>query len=219
MELIDLPIPEKFRVNQAWSDLTKSINTLFSDNIYNLTKGIANVRDPKLIEKEFLSILASTLGFNLQSDLFDEESYRKLIAALSNYYEVSGTNKIQDFIGYVQNGKYEIKAQWTQDYIKFHDYPKGTTIYDGGSWYITPHVVLKYDAEMYATQPDLSIIESLFYELAPIHLVLKAIVATYYAYMKLYFSAHVVVRIVYPRVVAPTSVNVQAAAVITIIQK
>jgi hypothetical protein len=190
-------LPEKITNIKAWSDLSDAVESIFSSQVWDPTIAISNLRDPEIIEKEYLSLLGGLLGFDIKSDIFAEDDYRRLLSELSKYYEKTGTDALAHFMSYVKNTEVRLTPQWSNDYITFHDAPLGTTIYDGGDWFLTPHVLMRYDLER--VTGHLSDADSfyMFYQLAPIHLVLDRIVEFATARANVYLNGGISIRQVY----------------------
>lgn len=163
--------------NPMWLDWERAIELVMAVNIWQPVESLRAFYDPSALDADFLPILAGALGFGNRADLFTETDYRRLIAGLSEYYGQSGTAAMPKFISYANNSIYGLTVKWSNDYISFWDSPQGTTIYNGGTWFPTPHVDLVYDG----TQGLLSSqsVTELFYALAPVHLVLEGIVARF----------------------------------------
>lgn len=206
MTYLDKLLPYKITSNQAWLDLSLAVEELVSTNIWSPTASIQTMRDPKAIESEFLSLLASLLGFQMKSDLFLESDYRRLIAGLAKYYEKSGTNYLQNFLGYIHNTQVTLVPQWTQDYHNFYDTPGGTQLYNGGTWFLTPHINFKYDLEK-SGQIPVQTGRDLFYELAPIHLVLEKLIANIFAQMTVNISCAALFTVIYPNYIPSNNFN------------
>lgn len=193
--------------NPMWLDWQRAIELVMSSAVWRPVDSLRAFYDPSSLDSDFLPILAGALGFGNRADLFSEDDYRRLIAGLSEYYSQSGTAAMPKFISYANNSIYGLTVKWSNDYIKFWDSPQGTTIYEGGTWFPTPHVDLVYDG----TQGLLSSssVSELFYALAPVHLVLEGIVAKFTGSGTFYVA--IAVRDIYIYKVNATTVPKMAA--------
>lgn len=185
MALVSL-LPGKFQAVPAWSDFAGQVETLMQQNLWGPITQLAQVRRPYLTERTYLILTAKLLGLDIKSDGFPDQTVRVMVEHLTRYYAYKGTDQFAEFLGFINNTRFTLKRQWTTDYKTFYDEPGGTTWYDGGTWYVTPHVVLTYDATQYT--PDPSDLKAQFYLFAPIHLVLDKLERVLTGSMNLYVS-------------------------------
>lgn len=141
-------------------------------------------------EREFLIRGTFTLGFNVISDQITTEDYLRIFESLGIYYPQSGTVAFLNYIGFIKNVGLTASQLWSYDNGDARVYPALTTIYgtpkwEGGTWFPTSHIELEYNIEQ---QPDLpeTEVRSMFFKLAPIHLVLKSFDGAYFSYEDLY---------------------------------
>lgn len=172
-------LPAKFKEVPAFRDFVFSLEQLMKDNTWDPVSILANIRNPRSLERLFLSLTASQLGLQAGADWLNTTAYIRVVESLSEYYQKAGTKDFYRFMGFLVNTQFEIDALWTEDYAHYYTVPAGPTAYVGGTWYITPHVNLKYDGEVF--DPLTKDLKQLFYQLAPIHLVLEAIVQVFYS--------------------------------------
>lgn len=130
-------------------------------------------------ERATLVKTADMLGFRYYNrDLLDSEAYLRLCMFLGQYYEMDkGTERFDDFMGFVANSAFQVISTWTQDYVTFYkegDPVIGTPVYRGGPWYPTTHVVLRYGFGPFIGVDSASIID-FFYYFANINLVLWSV--------------------------------------------
>jgi hypothetical protein len=172
-------LPAKFKEVPAFRDFVLSLESLVKDNMWEPVAILQNIRNPRSLERIFLSLTASQLGLQAGADWLNTTAYIRVVESLSEYYRTSGTKDFYRFMGFLVNTQFELDALWTKDYVKFYTVPGGVTAYEGGEWYLTPHVNLKYDGEVF--DPLTKDLHKLFYLMAPIHLVLEAIVQVFYS--------------------------------------
>jgi len=177
MSFVSKLLPPRLRDKPEFKALADSINELFEKEVSVYPRQIENLRSPKLIEKEFLSLLGGLLGFNIDTHFFVEEDYRRFLNLLTTYYNQSGTKALPQFISYTNRSIFRYDVRWTDDYKKFLPLPQGQTIYEGGTWLMTPHVDVLYDGTK--TNMIFKEVEELFYELSPIHLVMEGLVRAF----------------------------------------
>lgn len=142
-----------------------------------------------LLDRDLLRSNAGHLGFDFLSPLLTDEDYYRINKFVGQYWPTGGTEGFVNFMAYIKNIRLEIRTLWSHDTYE-DDYKvfvppdeRGTAVYEkeidasgkevAGKWYPTSHVDLVYEAEKY----DLHVhdVVSLFYLLAPIHLVLLRI--------------------------------------------
>jgi len=172
MSIRDL-LPRKFRNVEAFDDLMNVMQQMSQENIWDAANHVINLREPQKIDPYFLTMLGSMLGLNVRSNLFSEADFRRIIREIVTYWSVSGTRYFGFWLGYMEGGNSRIKLLWSNDYKQFLEAPAAGTIYDGtGDWFITPHVNLYLSAGVYY---DYAEIEHMFYQFAPIPLVLEEV--------------------------------------------
>jgi len=99
------------------------------------------------------------LGFDLDSDVFQlsQNAILNVVNDLGSYTSTLGTPDFVKFFDFVMNSNSKVNYLWTNDYKNFYPAPKGLLITEGGTWYNTTHVSL--EIELYAPQ---SVIDSVF---------------------------------------------------------
>ena len=204
-------LPSSITECEAWKDFAYAVEKILStvnisadgvskEGAWLGIEKIKNFRNPSTIHIEFLSLLASVLGFNQEHGKFIDITFRSIVKELCRYYERSGTAILGQFMGAVAQTKGKIEPLWANIKDPYGSYfrnrvPRGQqSIYEGGHWYLTPHVNYlytvnedifyeqpsnptedeKYRASLYVGDPEL--IRKLFYDLAPVHLVLEKII-------------------------------------------
>lgn len=188
--------------NQVWLDLMDAYETVFGADQDRIALQLANLRDFMQLESDIPRVAGGAtldmsnltlpdhsvlvrscnmLGFtypNVDSSLFSDEDYLRILQSLSLYYRQQGTESFSAFLSFCLNASYQLQSLWTQDYQNFVPAASaGTPIWDGGSWYPTSHVEILLDADSTQTiGSSLSRFRQLFDYIAPIHLVLYRIV-------------------------------------------
>lgn len=147
------------------------------------------------------------MGFDFFSDNISDEDYARIYRYIGHYWQHSGTKTFVDFMGFIKNMLLEIDQLWTRDkgdfansddpeiskydFLESFDPNSMLPIWQGlqtpegidtesepiGKDYPTSHVALSYDI-IVTPNANISELVSLFYFLAPIHLVLERINAT-----------------------------------------
>lgn len=122
-------------------------------------------------------------GFNYFSDTLTDADYARLNKYIENYWPEAGTEQFARFIGFLKRMYLDVDQLWSFENDAADEYPelevyqrgKGVHVWDGGTYYPTSHVQLRYDA-LSNTNIDQVDLFFLFYLLAPIHLVLERII-------------------------------------------
>lgn len=122
-------------------------------------------------------------GFNYFSDTLTDADYARLNRYVEQYWPEAGTEQFIRFLGYIKGMYLDIDQLWSFENDAADEYPeleayqrgKGAPVWEGGKYYPTSHVQLRYDA-LNNTNIDHIDLFYLFYLLAPIHLVLQRIV-------------------------------------------
>jgi len=147
-------------------------------------------------------------GFNYFSDSFTDRDLARIDEWIEWYWPESGTPSLPAFIGFVKNMSLKMDQLWSEEqqgsitawndalqaianktapmaapvddvYPTLEVFNGGQEVYNGGKWFPTSHVQLRYDALTVAANGqvvDYADLFYLFYYLAPIHLVLQRIV-------------------------------------------
>ena len=205
----------RLRNSTTWNDLFQGISEVFADQIYSKIYALSKIRDSDFQSKEINIRSAKFLGLDYNSDLFTETEYQTLVKFLNIFNrQYKGTKSFVAFLGWIKQAKFQIYQLWAKgqgkDYGEFSrltPYIKKNSKIDGTGtkeYYPTSHVELDYDAEKF----DISIqdIYSLFYAIAPAHLVLANVAGiltsdTIFFYMKPayndYNAGHTVIPCIY----------------------
>lgn len=130
-------------------------------------------------ERATLIQTANMIGFRFHhQNLLNTEDYLRLCMYLGQYYdEDKGTERFIEFMSYICNAIFELHTTWTRDYVHFlkeGDPLIGTPVYEGGEWYPTTHVILKYDFVRFSGVTVFNLIEFFNY-FANINVVLWSI--------------------------------------------
>ena len=138
---------------------------------------LQNVRKKEVQDRELKANTIKMLGFDLNVDYFTDDQLTTLISTLVSY----STHRNDTFfklIGFVKNVPFEVIPLWTKDYKDFSENNlnvQSMAITEGGEWYPTNHIKLKYDmSDGTVTREE---VEDIFYELAPAKLVLHSVAA------------------------------------------
>lgn len=207
-------LPDKISSNEVWKTFADKVELIFQNNIYNAIDKLKQLRSPEKVEKEFIGNLSKYLGLDLdltifrspvydsltpteqaQNDVEAEDQSRRTLAALYEFYNTLGTDDLARFLSYVKNTEIKIFPLWSNDYTNFSRTPGGTTIYEGGTWFFTPHVEIEYNVN--DIQWDSEKFFSVFYALAPVHLVIEKFLGIYKYQTNAYIGGCAVMTIHY----------------------
>lgn len=167
--------------NPAWEHLAKSVSTVLNREIVSPRTQLANIRDTSFLDRDLAIKNARQLGGQYFSDKLEDDDIERLSRYASLYYPGKGSTEFYNFLAFFKNFRADLYALWTENYLDFFIDPRGVEIERGGDWFPSSHVEIRYDLRHYPN-PLLFDMKELFYRLAPIHLVLERIVATYYFY-------------------------------------
>lgn len=166
--------------------------------------GVGNVVIPfrHLQDRGILIDNARFLGFDYFSDSLSDEDYARVMKYIGDYWDNSSGINFVAFMGFVKNIRFEIEQLWTKDKGDFANsddsviskydilepnygqFPpmygstNNPTLVDSNLYYPTSHVEINYDLGLLKqaiAHKDFNDVVSLFYYLAPIHLVLERI--------------------------------------------
>jgi hypothetical protein len=140
--------------------------------------------------KDMLVRQAREKGFYYFSDSMTSEDYARVLDYIENYWPFSGAKNFHRFIGFIKNIDIGIDQLWS-DEVTSDDYPTLevgpflNSVDEGGTAYPTSHVQMSYDV-IDNPNPPLADLISLFYLMAPIHLVLERVASSVSAEFKYY---------------------------------
>ena len=156
---------------EAWKDA-------WGDQVQPYLDLLLNVRNKEIDNKEIKSNTIQFLGFDFEADEFTNEQLTQLIDSLVRFQSVRGSSAFFQIIGWVKNIPFALVPLWTSDYKEFvmeSSQTNSQSVANGGDYYPTCHVSLMYD---YTTgKITREEVEKLFYEVAPVQLVLHNVVA------------------------------------------
>lgn len=141
-------------------------------------------------DRHWLVRNARMLGFDFFSSELTDKDYYRIAKFVSLYWPEGGNEQFINFMGFIKNVRFDLVQLWAKDTngpanedVEYgelsYQYTGTLPVWQGGEWYPTSHVEVRYDAELYKVT-DLGDIRALFYVLAPIHLVLERIVSAIY---------------------------------------
>ena len=169
-------LPQKFQEVPAFRDFVLALEELLVENVWDPVELMKKLRTPRDLERTFVALTSSMLGLSVDADWLSDRAFERVVESLCAYYRHKGTQDFYRFMGFMTDAQFQLSALWTEDYVTFHTAPGGALAYNGGTWYLTPHVNLLYDESLF--DPGSRDLERLFYLMAPIHLVLEAVIAT-----------------------------------------
>lgn len=201
-------LPEYLERNQLWIDLLNAMDTVFGSSTVGIDQGIldldmlrkpidtadnlfevnsadgklTNIGQVRTLERALTVQLANYLGFAFKtSNVLLAEDYTRIASNLGQYYATTkGTPGWQNFFAFCLNAIFEVKALWTQDYVTFvEELDAGTPVWeDGGTWYPTTHVRLRYESTLTSFLTE-DTIRAFFFYFANINLILESIDITF----------------------------------------
>lgn len=179
---------------------------LYEDDIEISINGETAVKLPirTLADRSILIDNSRMLGFEFFSDYLNDIEYEKVARFVSRYWPESGVPEFTRFMGFIKGMYMEMHQLWTEsdgdpdqnptvDYYKSlerlstYDVPMwrkaGFSLsqvnqgLENGTVYPTSHVEIEVDV-IESPEPDFVGLTSLFYYIAPIHLVLERFTST-----------------------------------------
>ena len=201
-------LPSNYSDNPLWSDLFDEIQELAEDFFHDPSTELANIRNSRNLDTKSLQDIvylyrnSNQLGYEFLRDFFTEEDYDVLYSFASLFFNRRSTRSLQGFISYLLGTRFELNQLWTNsaatdDYTRFFTRAQLSDtdlITNGGTYYNTSQVELSFDATLNSQQDD-DRIRELFYNLAPIWLVLNRVTPSSIRDETLVFSA----PLVYPQ--------------------
>ena len=110
----------------------------------------------ELVERDILIRQANMLGFRaINPAVLSDNDYRRLVRYLPQYWYSQGTNKLEDFIGFLLDVDISITPLWSKDLGQnnglyngfFTEEDAGTPIWKGGQGFPTTHVRISLPPE------------------------------------------------------------------------
>jgi hypothetical protein len=190
--------------NIAWGDLAVAFSNALDSFVDQPRRLLTTSRDFTTTDIQTVLKLISMLGLDYTAGLYDTavnttgittnpsgDARRRLIQGLAEFWSEKGNPSFVDFIGFILNVEFTLVPLWTKDFITFVPLAQvpdelntlNFTQYVTGHYYPTSYVGLSYDGFTYLKVPfadiDPTDIATLFYKIAPIHLVLDWIAALF----------------------------------------
>jgi hypothetical protein len=201
-------------INQAWSDLAIALSNSLDNYADQPRRLLTQVRDFTTTDNQTLLNTINMLGLDYDAGLYQRtvnntnvsvspsgECYRRLVQGLGEFRTEKGTPSFIDFIGYFLNIELTMVPLWTLDFKTFVPLSQvpdelntlNYATYVPGQYYPTSYVGLTYDGFAVYELPYADVnptdIQTLFYKLAPIHLVLDWIASIFNTDTNLYVAA------------------------------
>lgn len=195
-EVLDV-VTSKLKDNDVWSELAAAFDSVVKTNIDNPIQQIELLRFlPPDADPKILSDACRMLGFDLSQDVLNlsVDKFTRIVTQLGMYPDSNGTEAFTKFISLMINGFCDVTYLWSKDYVNFYVKPKGATIDQGGRWFKTTHIELamgfltlaglqlKKDQSLYARTKEI------FYQQAPITLVIERMAFSAYAQAEVAFG-------------------------------
>lgn len=188
-------LPPHLQDNPFFVEYLESTSQLWKEAVFPYLTALAELRQTinyNTKEKQDLWVLirnANLLGYRFLSNYMTQDNYLKLVEFISRFYEMQGTNQLENFIGFIRGASLNIDQMWTAfgagEYTIFVEEAEteGNTVVrfpgqtSNGTYYPTSHYRLSYNLDE-TGMLDTNILADLFYNLAPIHFVLESVVAS-----------------------------------------
>lgn len=188
-------LPPHLQDNPFFVEYLESTSQLWKDEIFPYLTALSELRQTinyTTKEKQDLWVLirnANLLGYKFLSNYMTQDNYLKLVDFISRFYEMQGTNQLENFIGFIRGASLNINQLWTAfgvgEYVTFAEEGEtgGNTVVahpgqsTDGTYYPTSHYRIQYNLDQTGLL-DANILTDLFYNLAPIHFVLESVVAS-----------------------------------------
>ena len=189
--------PLMLKEKQVWIDLVSALNEVVSANVDEPLMELENLR--QLTADTDAWVLMQTcrmIGFDVSQDIMDFSTAKllRIVTQLAMYCDQNGTQLFQNFMDLLINSNTNIVYLWTENYRQFYDKPYGALVVDGGTWYKTTHVnvflaLLVDDTSLsnvsLAGQTLFQRVKKLFYQFAPITLIIYKFYFTYIEHLNI----------------------------------
>jgi copper chaperone CopZ len=113
---------------------------------------------------------ANTIGFNyFDSNIFTDDVYDAFVKQAAQFFPEKGTGTFTSFLGFCLNAVLDMASLWSEDHKLFYTDSEVASlvgfneVYEGGTYYPTPHIELTIDAESSSTVSIDKLVE-LFYK-------------------------------------------------------
>lgn len=172
---------------ETWDQFCEAFDEFLEENVNGYIHQLAEIRDIKpetddVFKKQALRML----GFSLDDSVLDRFDSTDLFVFLQDfprYAERSGTDALALMLGRILKSNVQMNNLWTNDYVNFlQALPVGEkTVEEGGHWFLSTHVDVTFDwtsLEALTPSDGMSLpkrIYDIFYQLAPINLVLRSV--------------------------------------------
>jgi len=184
--LVDL-LSDSMRRRPPWMSMAQVTSQVFYNYIEQQRIALGLSRNPENISRVLKIATLKMMGLDWNSDIVDDDAYDRLLNTVSLYLQNHGTSDFVAYIGYALGFSIEMVTLWTQDYKNWVPGPKHPAVFDEppGLWYPTSHVGLLYEyyASNAPTEAELVAFSNIFYQIAPIHVVLEFIATVVTGYI------------------------------------
>lgn len=193
-EVLDITT-SRLKDRQVWTDLAIAFDDVIRSNIDDPIRQIEVLRYlPPDADQSLLSDACRLLGFDLSQDVLNlsVDKFTRIATQLGMYPDTNGTESFTKFISLMINGFCNVDYLWTDDYINFYIKPRGPILENGGRWFKTTHVELAMGfltlsgLQLKATQTLHQRVKEIFYQQAPVTLVIERM--AFSAYTKTDFA-------------------------------
>lgn len=201
-EVLDITT-SRLKDRDVWAEMAIAFDEVIKTNIDDPIKQLEMLRYlPPDADKQILADACRMLGFDLSQDVLNLsiDKFTRIATQLGMYPDTNGTEAFTKFISLMINGFCEVEYLWSQDYVNFYTTPRGTTLSEGGRWFKTTHIELAMGfltlagLQLKAGQTLYQRTKQIFYQQAPITLVIERMSFAAYTKAEIGFGARMLDR-------------------------
>ena len=172
-------LSDSMRKRPPWMSMAQVTSQVFYKYVEQQRIALGLSRNPENISRVLKIATLKMMGLEWNSDIITDDAYDRLLNTVSLYLQNHGTSDFVAYVGYALGFSLDMITLWTQDYKHWSPGPKHPAVFDHppGPWYPTSHVGLLYEyyAKNAPSEEDLVAFTNIFYQIAPIHVVLEFI--------------------------------------------
>ena len=114
-------LDERTQETTTYPEILRVFQHFFLDQIQDGLDRLSKIRNVDSVEPSLLASTLDMLGMRLDLSSMPDESKRRAVKEVVNFYKRSGTKNSINFLGYINNKVFALdEALWTNDYIKFY---------------------------------------------------------------------------------------------------
>lgn len=199
-EILDITT-SRLKDRQVWTDLAVAFDEMILANVDDPIRQLEVIRYlPPDADQNILADACRMLGFDLSQDVLNlsVDKFTRIATQLGMYPDTNGTEAFTKFISMMINGFCNVDYLWSEDYVNFYAKPKGLILEKGGRWFKTTHVELSMGfltlagLQLKSDQTLHQRVKELFYQQAPITLVIERLSFSAYTKTDVAFGATVI---------------------------